>query len=78
MPRRFAEEISKNYDIVIHDPPVKMAEQYLYMMWHAKNTHDAGHRWLRETFLSAIPKEVAPADNVTPFKRVKTTVKSQT
>jgi DNA-binding transcriptional LysR family regulator len=76
MPRRFAEEIAKNYDIVLYDPPVKMAEQYLYMMWHAKNTNDAGHRWLRETFLSAIPKEAAPADNVTPFKRTKVTGKT--
>jgi DNA-binding transcriptional LysR family regulator len=75
MPRRFAEAVSKNFDIAIYEPPVKMAEQYLYMMWHAKNEHDAGHRWLRETFLAAIPQANASPSNVTPFKRVGTTAK---
>jgi DNA-binding transcriptional LysR family regulator len=69
MPRRFAEEVSKNFDIALYDPPVKMAEQYLYMVWHARNEHDAGHRWLRETFLATIAQAEAPAGNVTPFKR---------
>lgn len=71
LPRRFAEEVARNFDIVWYDPPIKISEQYLYMMWHRKNEHDAGHRWLRETFLAAIPREVAPASNVTPFKRSK-------
>jgi DNA-binding transcriptional LysR family regulator len=71
LPRRFVQEIAKNFDIVWYEPPMKISEQYLYMMWHRKNEHDAGHRWLRETFLAAIPKEVAPAGNVTPFKRAK-------
>jgi DNA-binding transcriptional LysR family regulator len=69
LPRRFAEEVSKNFDIVLYEPPVKMAEQYLYMIWHAKNEHDAGHRWLRETFQSAIALSATRTDNVTPFKR---------
>jgi len=75
MPRRFAEEISKNFDIVIHEAPVAMAEQYLYMVWHAKNNTDAGHRWLREAFLAAIPQADALPSNVTPFKRVKARAK---
>jgi DNA-binding transcriptional LysR family regulator len=69
VPRRFAEEIAKNFAIVAYDPPVKFSEQYLYMFWHTKNEHDAGHRWLREIFLSAIPNEVGPGDVVTPFVR---------
>lgn len=75
MPRRFAEEVSKNFDIAIYDAPVKMAEQYLYMTWHAKNDHDAGHRWLRETFLAAIPTAEALPSNVTPFKRSRESAK---
>lgn len=51
VPRRFAEELSKNFDIVIHEPPIKMSEQYLYMIWHAKNDQEPGHRWLREQIL---------------------------
>jgi DNA-binding transcriptional LysR family regulator len=69
LPRRFAQEIARNFDIVLYEPPMKIAEQYLYMMWHKKNEHDAGHRWLREMFLSIIPSEVAPESNVTPFVR---------
>jgi len=30
--------------------------------------HDAGHRWLRETFLSAISQVDTVADNVTRLK----------
>jgi DNA-binding transcriptional LysR family regulator len=51
VPRHFAEEVSKNFDIVIHEPPMKMSEQYLYMIWHTKNEHDPAHRWLREQML---------------------------
>jgi DNA-binding transcriptional LysR family regulator len=68
LPRWFAEEVARNFDIVWYEPPIKISEQYLYMMWHAKNEHDAGHRWLREMFLSAIPKEVKPGATVTPFR----------
>jgi DNA-binding transcriptional LysR family regulator len=75
LPRRFAEEVAKNFDIVWYDPPIEISEQHLYMMWHAKNEHDAGHRWLRETFLAAIAQAGTPASNVTPFKRSKATAK---
>ena len=75
LPRRFVQEVARNFDVVWYDPPMKISEQYLHMMWHRKNDHDAGHRWLRETFLSAISKEVAPPNNVTPFKVAKARVK---
>ncbi len=75
LPRPFVQEIARNFDIVWYDPPMKISEQYLYMMWHRKNEHDAGHRWLRETFLAAIPQADAPTGNVTPFKRTKATGK---
>lgn len=66
LPRLFAQEMAKNFDIAIHEPPVKMVEQSLYMLWHANNNGDPGHRWLRETFLAALPK--AGASNVTPLR----------
>jgi DNA-binding transcriptional LysR family regulator len=65
MPRRFAEEVAKNFDVAIYDPPVKMSDQYLYITWHAKNEHDAGHRWLRETFLATVAQAEALPSNVT-------------
>lgn len=75
LPRLFVEEIARNFDIAWYDPPIKISEQYLYMMWHRRNEHDPGHRWLRETFLAAIPKGDAGISNVTPFKQKKDSAK---
>jgi DNA-binding transcriptional LysR family regulator len=74
LPRLFVEEIARNFDIAWYEPPIKISEQYLYMMWHRRNEHDPGHRWLRETFLAAIPKGDA-ASTVTPFKPKKESAK---
>lgn len=69
VPRWFAEEMAKNFDIEIYKPPIPIAEQHIYMMWHRKSEHDAGHRWLRELLLSAMRQHFALAENVTPFAR---------
>lgn len=61
VPRRFAEEMAKNFDIEIHQPPIPVAEQHIYMMWHRKNEHDAGHRWLREMLLATMNEDAKPA-----------------
>lgn len=53
VPRRFAEALEENYDIVIHELPVPIAEQYAHLMWHERNTGDPGHRWLREQLIAA-------------------------
>jgi DNA-binding transcriptional LysR family regulator len=60
LPRRFVEEVSGNFDIVSYEAPVKLSEQYLYMLWHAKNEHDPGHKWLREQMLQAAKAVFAP------------------
>ena len=65
LPRRFVEEVSRNFDIVSYEPPVKISEQYLYMLWHAKNEHDPGHKWLREQMLQAA-KAVFPPPRALP------------
>lgn len=53
LPRRFAEFAARRYAIEIHEPPLRFAEQHLYLMWHKRNDDDPGHRWLREAVLSA-------------------------
>lgn len=53
VPRRFAETIADNYDIVIHEMPVPIAEQYAYLMWHERNSIDPGHKWLRDRLIEA-------------------------
>jgi len=65
MPRWFAAEIADNFDVALHELPVRIAEQYVYMIWHAKNDADPGHRWLREAMLAAI-REQSPSGGAQP------------
>jgi DNA-binding transcriptional LysR family regulator len=53
LPRRFVQEISGNFALDIHEMPIEMPEQFLYMMWHANNELDPGHKWLRESMMQA-------------------------
>jgi DNA-binding transcriptional LysR family regulator len=73
LPRAFAAYCAQNFDLAIHDLPVRVAEQHMYMMWHSKMEGDAGHKWLRET-LQATARErlgtiAPPPQNVAPFVR---------
>jgi DNA-binding transcriptional LysR family regulator len=73
LPRAFANYCAQNFDLTVHDLPVRMAEQHIYLMWHGKVEGDPGHKWLRET-LQAIARErlgtsETPPQNVTPFVR---------
>jgi DNA-binding transcriptional LysR family regulator len=53
LPRRLAEELAAGFNLAIHEPPAKIAEQHLYMMWHERNQDDIGHRWLRQHLTAA-------------------------
>jgi DNA-binding transcriptional LysR family regulator len=53
LPRRFIEEISCNFALDIHEMPIELPEQFLYMMWHANSDLDAGHKWLRDSMMQA-------------------------
>lgn len=61
LPRRFATDMAKAFDLDIHETPVPMPDQHFYMMWHTNNEHDPGHRWLREAMQTAY---AAPAAQV--------------
>ncbi len=62
IPRLFAEEIAAGFNLTIHEPPAPLSAQYLYMMWHARNTDDPGHTWLREALQATVaPKEATAA-----------------
>ncbi|MGA7971166.1 MAG: LysR family transcriptional regulator, partial [Pseudolabrys sp.] len=54
MPRRFAELIAPNFDLDIHESPIEVPEEHIYMTWHVNSEHDPGHRWLREAMLQAM------------------------
>lgn len=54
MPRRFAEKVAPQFDLDIHEPPITVPEQHMYMTWHVNSEHDPGHKWLREAMLQAM------------------------
>lgn len=62
LPRWFAAQIADNFNVAVHEVPVRIAEQYIYMIWHAKNEDDPGHRWLREAMLAAIREQGVALD----------------
>ena len=53
LPRRFAQEILQNFELEMHEVPIAIPDQHMYMMWHANSEHDPGHKWLRESMLRA-------------------------
>jgi DNA-binding transcriptional LysR family regulator len=53
LPRRLAEELAPGFNLTIHAPPMPIAEQHLYMMWHERNQDDIGHAWLRQHLTAA-------------------------
>ena len=54
LPRRFVQEIAGNFAVDIHEMPVKLPEQYLYMMWHTNSELDPAHKWLRDLMMQAV------------------------
>jgi hypothetical protein len=67
LPRAFATYVADKFDFAIHELPVRLADQHLYMMWHTKMEGDPGHRWLRET-LKAIARERLGAQATPPLR----------
>jgi DNA-binding transcriptional LysR family regulator len=71
IPRAFANHVAKHFDIEIHDVPVPISDQHLYMMWNTKLDADPAHTWVREQMLkmaaAALKPVTAPAD---PERRV--------
>jgi DNA-binding transcriptional LysR family regulator len=74
VPRAFARHVAGIFDLVIHDLPVALAEQHLYLMWNIKMDTDPGHSWLRELLIpiarqALAGSEPAPDANVVPDRR---------
>jgi DNA-binding transcriptional LysR family regulator len=54
LPRRFVQEIAGNFAIDVHEMPIELPEQYLYMMWHTNSELDPAHKWLRDLMMQAV------------------------
>jgi DNA-binding transcriptional LysR family regulator len=63
--RRFAGAMSQCHALDIHELPIPLAEQYLYLLWHERSDADPGHRWLREALVEAA---AAGQEQETPLK----------
>ena len=66
IPRAFANHVAAHYDIEIHDLPVAISDQHLYMMWNTKLDADPAHKWVREQMLktaaTVLKSATAPGD----------------
>ena len=68
LPRNFANYLARRFALAIHELPVRLPEQHLYMMWHTKMEGDPGHRWLRD-MLKAIARERLGTGDRSPDER---------
>jgi DNA-binding transcriptional LysR family regulator len=74
MPRQFAAYLAPKFDLDVHEMPVKVLGQHIYMAWHIKMDGDPGHKWLREAIAATARDRLGPLvseneTNVTPFVR---------
>jgi DNA-binding transcriptional LysR family regulator len=74
MPRQFAAYLAPKFDLDVHEMPVKIPGQHMYMAWHIKMDGDPGHKWLREAIAATARERLGPLvraneTNVTPFAR---------
>jgi DNA-binding transcriptional LysR family regulator len=54
LPRRFVQELTGNFALDVHELPIEMPEQFLYMMWHSNSELDPGNKWLRDSIMQAM------------------------
>lgn len=48
LPRHLAEMLSRQENLIMLEPPIKMPSFPIYLYWHIRNHNNAQHRWLRE------------------------------
>lgn len=54
LPRLFANEVAGDFGLDIHEMPFPLPEQYAYLLWHVNSENDPGHKWLRDSMISAL------------------------
>jgi DNA-binding transcriptional LysR family regulator len=62
LPRPFVKQLLGKFDLDVHEVPVAIPEQHIYMVWHVNNEHDPGHIWLRQTMMQAMKAVRAAAE----------------
>jgi hypothetical protein len=74
MPRQFAAYLAPKFDLDVHEMPVKIPGQHVYMAWHIKMDGDPEHKWRREAIAATARERLGGLvseneSNVTPFVR---------
>lgn len=59
VPRAFAGHVARIFNLAVHELPVTVAEQHLYLMWNIKMDTDPGHTWLRELLIPIMKQALA-------------------
>jgi len=64
IPRAFADCVAANFDIVIHELPVAISGQHVYLMWNRKMDGDIAHKWLRDHLLQVARQKLVAQDAI--------------
>lgn len=60
VPRRLATPLLAPADLVLHDLPFSLKPMVLSQIWHARNTNNPQHQWLREQVYEAAKAAMKP------------------
>jgi DNA-binding transcriptional LysR family regulator len=62
LPRAFAESVCEKFDLDIHELPIEIPEQHIYLAWHTNSENDPGNIWLREAMFQAAREHETAAE----------------
>lgn len=54
VPRKYAEHLSRHYDLQIINLDAPFSNQKFHLSWHKRHEHDGPHKWLREQIVRAL------------------------
>ena len=53
---------SEKFDLDIHELPIEIPEQHIYLAWHTNSENDPGNIWLREAMFRAAREHETAAE----------------
>lgn len=65
LPRHFVPTTGMAEELVLKELPLDVPPVHVEAVWHVRQQHDQGHRWLRQQFLDLSRKVFDPAQQVT-------------
>lgn len=56
VPRIYAEQVARNFDLQIIEPEQKLSDLRMFMTWHKRYDDEPAHRWLRRQISEAVER----------------------